>query len=72
MNKSDLLKEAIDKIATERAEMIDTFVAAILKVREANGENIDMNYVALEHGQRMDDKGAFTSTLKVVYTKETT
>jgi len=61
------ISEAMNKISNERAEQIDAFVVAILKVRQEN-ENLDMNYIALEHSNDFV-KGKHVSRVKVVYLK---
>ena len=70
MDNTKLIQDAMDKIITERAEQVDAFVTAILKVRQDIGEEIDMNYIALEYGTRKNKNYNILSTIQVVYVKE--
>ena len=64
------MTEAIDKISNERAEQVDSFITAILKVRqEVDNEVLDMNYIALQHDNDLVD-GKYLPSVKVVYMKQ--
>ena len=71
IDKNVLIKDAMDKILKVRADQVDAFVTAILKVRQdIDNEVVDMNHIALQYGTEINSDGKHTSSVKVVYMKQ--